>query len=168
VTAGDTLKWTRSLSDYPATTWTLTYTLVNSTTRITITASASGTDFAVTVSAATSSGYAAGTYDWRAQVSSGGEVYTVGTGRIKINPVWSAATDGRSQARRALEAIESVLEGRASSATAEYEIAGRRLKYIPIPELLQLRDRYKSEVAREERAAGIGLGGRMQVRFLNA
>ena len=168
MTAGDTLKWTRSLSDYPATTWTLTYTLVNSTTRITITASASGTDFAVTVSAATSSGYAAGTYDWRAQVSSGGEVYTVGTGRIKINPVWSAATDGRSQARRALEAIESVLEGRASSATAEYEIAGRRLKYIHIPELLQLRDRYKAQVLAEERAAGIGLGGRMQVRFLNA
>lgn len=166
VNAGDTIQWTKSLPHYPASAgWELAYELLKTSTRIAITAAASGDDHAVTVSATTSAAYTAGTYDWRAKVSKAGEVFTVGTGRITIQPVWSSASDRRSQARRTLEAIEAMLEGRASSAVAEYEIAGRRLKNYSIPDLLTLRDRYRADVVREDKAAGIGLGGRMYVRF---
>lgn len=170
IVAGDTAKWLKTLADYPASAgWALAYTLVNASQRYTFSAAVQGDDFLITVSAATTSGWAAGSYDFRGAVSQAGEVYTVSVGRIAVAAAFGAAIDARSQPRRTLEAIESTLEGRASSATAEYEIAGRKLKYIPIPELLQLRDRYRRDVAAEDAAEkvakGLGNPGRIYVRF---
>lgn len=171
VNAGDTVKWTKSLADYlPADSWVLTYTLINADSKITIVATTSGTDHLVSVATATSAAWTAGTYDYRAQVSKAGEVFTVGSGRMVVKPAYSPATlDNRSQVRKTLEAIEATLEGRATSSTAEYEIAGRKLKYIPIPELLQLRDRLRQDVAREDAATkiaqGMGNPNRIFVRF---
>lgn len=168
--AGDTARWLKSLADFPASAgWVLTYTLVNATQRITFNAAAQGDDHLVSVPAATTAAWVAGSYDWRASVSLAGEVYTVGSGRMAIAPAFGAAVDARSQARRALDAIEATLEGRASSSTAEYEIAGRRLKHIPVPELLQLRDRLRQDVRGEDAAAAVAAGlqrpGRVYVRF---
>ncbi len=171
VNAGDTWRWTRSLADYPASAgWALSYTLINASAKITVNASASGDDHAVTVAAATTSGYAAGTYDWRARVSRAGEVYTVGEGRLTVRNAFSAATfDARTHARKTLDAIEAVIEGRASSSTAEYTIAGRSLKHIPMADLLALRDKYRAEVLREDAAAAVAAGlpdrRRVFVRF---
>jgi hypothetical protein len=171
VNAGDTWRWTRSLADYPASAgWALSYTLINASAKITISASASGDDHAVTVAAATTAGYAAGTYDWRARVSKDGEVYTVGEGRITVRNAFAASTfDARSHARKTLDAIEAVIEGRASSAVAEYTIAGRSLKHIPVADLLALRDKYRAEVLREDAAAAVAAGlpdrRRVFVRF---
>jgi hypothetical protein len=171
VNAGDTWRWTRSLADYPASAgWALSYTLINASAKITVNASASGDDHAVTVAAATTAGYAAGTYDWRARVSKAGEVYTVGEGRLTVRNAFSAATfDARTHARKTLDAIEAVIEGRASSSTAEYTIAGRSLKHIPVADLLALRDKYRAEVLREDAAAAVAAGlpdrRRVFVRF---
>lgn len=171
VNAGDTWRWTRSLADYPASAgWALSYTLINASAKITISAAASGDDHAVTVAAATTATYAAGTYDWRARVSKAGEVYTVGEGRITVRNAYAASTfDARSHARKTLDAIEAVIEGRASSSTAEYQIAGRQLKYIPVPDLLALRDKYRAEVKREDAIAAVAAGlpdsRRVFVRF---
>ena len=67
VNAGDTVRWRRALADYPASAgWALTYTLLNAAGKITITASAQGDDHLVSVPAATSAGWAAGDYAWRA------------------------------------------------------------------------------------------------------
>ena len=171
ITPGDTIKWARALADYPANdSWVLTYELVNSAYRYTVTAAASGADHLVTIAAATSVGYVAGAYDWRARASKAGEVYTVGTGRVTIAKSFAAITDTRSQARRTLEAIEATLEGRSTSATAEYEIAGRKMKFIPVTDLLVLRDRYRVDVAREDAAtraaAGLSNPGRIYVRHV--
>jgi len=169
--AGDTWRWTRTLADYPASAgWALSYTLINAAAKITINATASGDDHAVTVAAATTAGYAAGTYDWRARVTRSGEVYTVGEGRLTVRNAYSAATfDARSHARKTLDAIEAVIENRASSAVAEYQIAGRQLKNIPVADLLALRDRYRAEVKREDAAAAVAAGlpdsRRVYVRF---
>lgn len=169
--AGDTIKWTRALPDYPANDgWSLVYTFINASAKFSATATASGSDHLVTLSAATSGALTAGAYDWRAQASKSGEVYTVASGRATVLPSFSADTlDNRTQARRALEAVESMLEGRASSATHRYEIAGRMLQNYPIPELLMLRDRLRQDVAREDAAAAMAAGraprGRIQVRF---
>lgn len=172
ITAGDTLKWTRTLADYPASdSWVLTYTFINAAAKLpAIVAAASGDDHAVTVAAATTGAYPAGWYDWRAVASKAGESYTVATGRAQVLPGFGVATlDARSDARQALEAIEATISGRATSATAEYEIAGRKLKYIPIPELLVLRDALRRDVAAEDAALGIANGRadnrRIYVRF---
>jgi hypothetical protein len=172
--AGDTWRWTRSLTDYPAGTWTLKYRFRNATLAgFEIVAGASGTDHDVNVAAATSAGYGAGTYTWTAWVEGGtSEKYTVGGGTMEVEPDYRAAAagamlDDRTHAKKMLDSIEAWLESK-DPAVAEYEIAGRRMKYIPIGELMQLRIRYRQEVAAQEAAKklarGQGVGRRIQFR----
>jgi hypothetical protein len=164
---GDTVKWARRLASYPASAgWALSYELLNAMHRYEIPATADGDAFRVVVSAQTSQSFAPGSYDWRARVTNADEVYTVASGRMTVAPSFGAAGDVRSHARRTLDAIEAVLEGRATSATAEYEINGRRLKYIPLNELHAMRSKYQREVAAEEGKSGPrGVSGRISVRF---
>ena len=168
--AGDTAKWLKTVTDYPASEgWALSYTLVSATARITFTATTAVDDYLVSVPAATTAAWAAGSYEWRAQVSKSGEVFTVSTGTITVQPVFSSAIDSRSHARKALANIEAYLENSANLTASMYEIAGRKLQRINLPELLALRDKYKGEVAREDAAANVARGlpdkRRVMVRF---
>jgi hypothetical protein len=176
--AGDTWKWTRSLDDYPATLWTLKYRFKHPTAAgFEITATASGADHSVTVTAATSAALAAGLYTWIGwvqDIATGLEKYTVDTGSLTIDPDYRTGTsaapvlDDRSHARKMLEAIEAWLESR-DLAVAEYEIAGRRMKYIPIAELIKMRSRYQLEVNAQANAdliaKGEGIGRKIQFRI---
>jgi hypothetical protein len=168
--AGDTAKWLKTLTDYPASEgWTLSYSLVSAANRINFSASASGDLYLVAVPAATTSVWVSGSYEWRAQVSKSGEVFTVATGSILVQPSFGSAVDNRSHARKALTNIEAYLENAGNLSAASYEIAGRKLQRINLPELLAMRDKYKGEVAREEAAANVGRGlpdrRRIMVRF---
>lgn len=171
--AGDTWKWTRTLADYPAGTWTLKYRFKNAAGGFEVVSTASGTDHLNTVTAATSAAIAAGTYNYIGWVESGSEKYTVESGSVTVSADYratsaAAALDDRSHARKMLAAIETWLETR-DPAVAEYEIAGRHMKYVPIAELLRLRSRYKNEVAAEDAAAalarGEGIGRKIQFRM---
>lgn len=168
--AGDTWEWTRDESDYPAGTWTLTYYLRNASAAYNVVATADGTTHSVSVPAATTAAYKPGRYDWIARVTAGTDSFTVGTGSLTVLPNLGAtgAQDGRTYARRVLDAIEAVLEGRASHDQASYSIGNRSLSRMSIAELMTFRDKFKAEVLKEERAARIaaGLGvGKIQVRF---
>lgn len=165
--AGMTWVWTKSIPDYPAQTWTLTYwfkQLAASGAKFSIVASASGADHSVAVAAATTASYTAGEYSWAAVASSGDEAYEVDKGTLTILPRYNAdaALDDRSHARKVLAAIEAVIEGRASKDQEEYTIANRSLKRTPIADLMSLRDKYRAEVYAEEQAdlARNGQGGR--------
>ena len=169
--AGDTAQWLKTLADYlPSDGWALGYTLINATAKITFAATASGDGFLVNVAATTTTAWEAGSYSWRAQVSKGAEVYTVGSGTMAVQASFSASTlDNRSFARVALANIEAYLKNGANLTAASYEIAGRKLQRISVPDLLALRDRYKGEVAREDAAARVAAGlpdnRRVMVRF---
>lgn len=172
--AGDTWQWTRSLADYAASSATLKYRFKSAAGGFEIVADASGDDYAVTVPAATSAGYAAGDYGWVAWVEVGSDKFTVGTGAATVLPDYratsaSTALDDRSHAAKVLAAIEAVIEGRAAKDQEAYEIAGRSLKRTPIADLLRLRQHYKSEVASEAAAEairrGTGSGRRIQFRL---
>lgn len=160
VTAGDTLIWKRSLADYVAPTWVLTYALINSLNKINITATNSGGDHLVTVAAATSATYAAGTYRWQSYVTSGSERHNIGTGEIVVKQNFAAEStiDTRSEAKTILDAINAVIAKRATLDQEEYTISGRSLKRTPIADLIVLRDKYaaiyKSEQAAEQLAQG--------------
>ena len=117
--AGDTWKWTRTLTDYPAGAWTLKYRFKNAAGGFELSATTSGSDHAISVSAANSALHSAGTYDWIAWVEGGSsEKYTVDSGVIQITPNYRAdsgglaALDDRSHARKMLAAIEAWLESR--------------------------------------------------------
>jgi len=173
--AGDTWRWTKSLADYPATSWTLKYRFKNAAGGFEITASTSGTDYSVTVAAATTAAYTAGVYSWLAWVEGGtSEKYSVDTGIATIDPDYrsgtaTAAYDDRTHARTVLDAIEAVIEGRASRDQESYEIAGRSLKRTPIADLLKMRQHYKAEVAAQDAAEkisnGLGTGRKIQFRI---
>lgn len=168
--AGDTAKWLKSIADYPATDgWSLSYVLVSAAQRITFTATANGSDYLVNASAATTAAWVAGSYAWRAQVSKSGEVFTVASGTIDVMPAFASAIDSRSHARKTLANIEAYMENAGNLSAASYEIAGRKLQRIPLPELMALRDKYKGEVAREDAANSVARGlpdrRRVMVRF---
>jgi hypothetical protein len=170
ITAGDTLTWQVSLPDYPANdAWVLSYALVNTANKYTINASAVGAEHLINVAATTSATYTAGEYQWQAYVTKAAQRITVGVGSIKILPNLAGAVSGfdtRSHVKKTLDAIESWLESK-NPAVSEYEIAGRRMRYIPIAELLKLRSQYKNELRAEEAAKSSGLKGRnkLQVRL---
>ena len=85
VTVGDTWEWKRSFSDYPASGgWSLSYSLLNSSDKITINASADGDDFVIDVPAATTAAYTAGVYGWFGHVTKATDRYKIGDGEIEV------------------------------------------------------------------------------------
>lgn len=173
--AGDTWKWTRTLADYPASSWTLKYRFKNAAGGFEIVSSASGDDHAVNHPAATTAGYTAGQYSWIAWVEGGSsEKYTVDQGTLELAADYrggaaTVALDDRSHARKVLAAIEAVIERRASQDQMRYTIEGRSLERTPITDLLKLRQKYQAAVAAEDAAAklagGVAPGGKIQFRF---
>lgn len=160
--AGDTATWLITLADYPASAgWSLEYTLINASGKVTFSSTAQGDSHLVRVLPATTGAWSAGAYAWQCRVKNGTDVFTIRSGSIEIlaNFAGLAASDQRSHAQKVLAALEAWIENR-DPAVAEYEIAGRRMKYIPITELLKLRDRYRREVRGQS-----GKSGRIYVRF---
>lgn len=156
--AGDFITWQKTLTDYPANAgWSLVYTLINGSTKLTINATASGADHLVSVAAATSASYAAGSYTWMARVTKATEIYTVDTGSLEVLPNLAALTtfDGRSHARIMVAAIEAAIQGRASSTQLEYEINGRRVRNLDPSDLIKWLSFYRAEVAKEAQAETI-------------
>jgi hypothetical protein len=176
IIAGDTLNFTTAVADYPASEgWALTHRLIPrvSGTPIELTSAADDEDpnlHRTQATAAVTALWTAGDYSWVAYAVKDDERYTVGQGAIEIlaDPGEAAALDLRSHALKMLEAIETWLESR-DPRVAEYEIAGRRMKYTPTADLIALRDRYRREVRSEEDAArinaGLGARNKLQVRI---
>lgn len=173
VVAGDTLTWQRSLADYPASTWTLKYRLINSAGKFDITAAASGTDHLITVSSTTSATYTAGNYTWTAWVEKTGERVTIGAGTITVKPNIAALTtlDARTDAAKIVDQLMTAYKEYTASNghVAEYEINGRRMKYRSSAEILEQINFWKAQLAAEKRAerinAGLNGGGKVLVRF---
>lgn len=173
VVAGDTLTWKRTLADYPAGTWTLKYRLINAAGKIDITATADGTDHLVSVAPATSAAYTAGDYTWTAWVEKTGSRVTVGSGTIIVKPDIAAlnALDARTDAARIVDQLMAAYQSYTTSNghVAEYEIAGRRMKYRSAAEILEQLNFWEARVIAEKKAeriaAGLGAGNRILVRF---
>ena len=172
--AGDTIKWDVTISDYKASDgWSLTYEVKSKTANLsTITASADGDDFTVTVAASASASYSPGEYYYNAFVTKGSERYRVDEGAVTIEKDFqdSGNYDNRSHPEIVLDAIEAVLENRASKDQESYTIAGRSLARTSIPDLLVMRDRYKAEVVQAKRAdriaRGLGSSATIKTRFI--
>ena len=171
--AGDTVKWTKSLPDYlPADGWALSYALVRDGSQETITATDNGDGtHAVTIAAATTAAYTVGMYSWQAYVTKTNERYLADSGALEVLADFASQTtghDGRSLVKQTLDALESVILGRASSDQLSISIQGRSLSRITPDELLRWRDLYRAEYAAEkqrDKIANGDAGGRLLVRF---
>jgi hypothetical protein len=163
--AGDFIAWKRTDlgTDYPPASYALTYSarLDSAGTEIAITASESGDDYLIEVASATSAAWTVGFYTWQAYITrtSDSARITISTGRFEILANRDAATtDPRTHARKMLTLIEALLEGRAVSDVDQYEIAGRSLRKMNIRELQEWRNRYRAELAAEDRRIRLAAG----------
>jgi hypothetical protein len=183
IRAGDTVKWRDDPTtdvfgnDIKSDSWTLKYYLRTNTASeghiATGTAYGSGWEF--TISSSDSEGFDAGTWYFQAIADDTSEKITLGSGRLIVEAALEysgtpGAFDGRSQAKKDLEAVQlairTLLNG---GAVQEYKIGNRNLKRYDLADLIQLEGRLKAEVKREEQAElmanGLGNPRNMFVRF---
>ena len=152
--AGDRAAWSYPVGAYAG--YTLAYCLTGPAAFEIPVTEAAGV-FTAALSSAITRALAPGQYIWILTATKNGERDTLAQGVVDVDPDIAGVTapiDLRTHARRVLDAIESVLEGRASSDAAQITIANRHIVKTPLPELLTLRDRYKAEVTREDALTG--------------
>jgi hypothetical protein len=173
---GDFWAWKRiDLStDYPTASYSLSYefNLVDGSTaaNFTLTATESNDEYLIETSNTTS--YTAGEYNWVAYItrSSDSARIKLTEGFTEIQENYATTTSSvRSHAKKVLDAIEAVIENRATMDQSSMSIAGRSLSRLTIDELLQFRDRYKAEYLKEVKKARIknrkDSGNTIKVRF---
>jgi hypothetical protein len=174
-TAGETVIWSKSLDDYSGSDgWALDYYFRGAGSFDVSAAAQADGSFLATV--APDAVEAAGRYYWQGWVSKGGEKHVVANGECEVKPGLAGdvdAYDGRSNAKKILDAIDALLAGKASLDQQEYTISdgdsSRTLRRIPPGELLELRKTYARIVARERRRERVRRGGTLmsnvKVRF---
>ena len=169
--AGDTLTWKDAQTKdslgnvIQSSTWTLTYALRGAV-NVTLTASADGTGWQTTASstqtASLNTGLANVTIYWQAYVTNGSNRITLGSGQSTCKPnltLMTAGYDGRTQAQKDLDAVTAEITARLNGgASIEYTIVTRSLKKEPMSSLLQIQNRLKYLVMKEQRAADIANG----------
>ncbi|WP_068310464.1 hypothetical protein [Polycladidibacter hongkongensis] len=160
VRAGDFTAWRRDdlAQDFSPADFTLSYvgTLAgDAPARIAFTAAAVEGGFFVRLGADETGAWTPGVYQWAAFITRDrdGARKSVGGGRLKVLPDLAngAPQDLRSHNRRMLAQIEALLEGRALSGVASYEIAGRKLTRLSPKELAEWHTHYRKLVKSEER-----------------
>jgi len=137
-------------------------------------ATADNLEFEIEVASATTATWAAGTYSAFALVTLSGERKTVHIGEVTIlaNPGTATTFDVRSDAKQTLDALRTALKTYATNSQghiAEYEIAGRRMKFRSSAEIIE-QIRYwerivADETVAERLAAGLSSGRKVYTRF---
>jgi len=173
--AGDSIAWTLSLPEYPASAgWALKYRLLWPTgTAVAINSSAAGDDHAVSLAATDTAAWAAGKATLLAWVEKGIERITLKQPLVDVLPNLAAASvyDGRSQAVKALADAKAALAAYMAAGqthVAEYDIGGRRMKFRTSAEIIDLINYYERETAGEralQAALQGGSPGRVLTRF---
>lgn len=173
IIAGDRAMWKRTDlgSDYPSSAYTLAYSARSegvTSYELSITTTASGLDYLVQISQATTANWIPGRYQWQAYIvrTSDSERVTVGTGvfEVKANADKSDA-DTRSHARITLTNLETAIQALSSKTSSSYTINGRSMTYADLTELEGLRAQYESKVRAEDRKTNGTGGGKLVVRF---
>ena len=167
IISGDTLEIEISLPDYSSATYDIwialrgidVIDLKTGQSGVTVTPESDGS-FTVSVTATQTGTWTAGEYWYGiyAGKTAWAERYKIYDGIVTIKPDLAAVAstyDGRTHAKICLDAIEAVLESRATLDQMSYQIAGRRLDKTPVSDLLQLRNYYRVEVLQEKKKENI-------------
>ncbi|MBA3034825.1 MAG: hypothetical protein KKF85_03440 [Gammaproteobacteria bacterium] len=173
--AGDSVSWEADLPAYPASAgWALKYRMLwAGGAAVAISTAAAGDLHAVSLAASATTDWTAGAATLLSWVEKGAERVTLDQQAVAILPNLQAAEtfDGRSQAVKGLADAEAALAAYVAGGkvhVAEYDIAGRRMKFRTATEITDLIAHYKREVANERALAALlhgGTPGRVHVRF---
>lgn len=166
--AGDSLYLSLLLPTFVAEGWSLSFIFSSATEKLaTVETTTEGSNYVLSVPAATTADWT-GTVFYFGRLSLGSEVQTVYTGQIEVKPNPAVAGfDNRTHVKKVLDAIEAVIENRASTDQMSYSIAGRSLSRLGIEQLLYFRDEYRRMYAIEQKKSGHSLGksSLIKVRF---
>ena len=140
--------------------------------QFTLTATETANDYIIEIPSATTAGYTANAYIYYVFITrtSDSQRIAVDNGRAELVEDFSDSNaDVRSHAKTVLDAIEAVIENRASQDQMSYSIAGRSLSRMSIDDLMKFRDRYYSEYQEEIKKSRIknkqDSGNLVKVRF---
>lgn len=176
VTAGNTVVWTKDLSDWPASTYTLTYYLRGpASIDIVATQLTEVSDIhKISKSSLITALWVPGKYRWQSFASLGSTRYPVAEGEIVIHedPASSKRTfETKSINLRILEKLEKTMEENAGRSAKAYQIeaAGRQFTFQTYEELIMAVEKFRAFVKQEEDAKkimrGEGTGKNIFVRF---
>ncbi|MGC0371845.1 MAG: hypothetical protein DGJ47_000546 [Rickettsiaceae bacterium] len=145
----------------------LNYILCNSNNQYQIKADYIGGCYHIKLTSPETLIYAPGTYWWQCFYGTEQDMQMLASGEVIIKPnfVQIESYDGRSHARKVLDALESTLEGKATRDQLSYSIAGRSLSRMSPVELLEWRDKYKAEETMLKRKSGQDRSQLIKVRF---
>jgi hypothetical protein len=171
--AGDTVQWTKTLADYPATLWDLSYVLNGAEgVKKDIVVTDSGNSFACKLPATKTKDYTAGMYQLISSVTDGTDRYSLEPIIVTVLPDKAAATtgtDARSQYQQELDAINAALLDYASNPAEEVTVNGRMVRISSIVQLKAYRNDLRSLLAKEKRREnqkrGNKAGGAYKIRF---
>ena len=144
--AGDTVEWSCSIASYPASDgWVLSYSFFGAGI-FSVTASSENDIFKILIDSATSANYPSGDYSYVAYVVKNGVRKEINTGFLTIKPDFttiSTLSDQRTHVKKVLDALEAVIEDRATQNDLSYSIAGRSISKMSLDELIKARSTYK-------------------------
>lgn len=153
--AGDSVSWSDSLADYSSIDgWVLKYAL-RGPHEIDIEATGTGTDHDVVLVRADTEDYLPGEYAWVAYVENVTDRVTLATGTLNVQPDLVAGSAAPSHAKKMLDAIQAVLEKKASKLQSEYTVDGNMLKFMTYDELIKAMNFYGRLYRREQEKAGL-------------
>lgn len=170
--AGDSVAWSKTLADYSAAEYTLTYR-ARGAGSFDITCTADGTDFLAELTTAQTAALPDGDYWIIGTVSNGTDVKTIYAANIRILPNFETLTaghDGRSHALKVRDSLRAMMEGTAIDPVMAYTIFGERnVQLVPMADRIKALAHYESLVRQEENQAAIDSGdigaGKIYMRF---
>ncbi len=172
ITTGLSALWTIEAPGYPAGDgWVIEFAMLNASSQIIVNSVNEDGVHTMRLSGTDTSMYVAGNYFYQQVAKKGSDAYLIETGSIEVKPYFATAAlqDTRPHVKRVLDAIEAVIEKKASTDQKRYVIAGRELERYAFAELLDLRAKYKAEwmnwQRNERRKKGLPAGGRLLVSF---
>lgn len=152
ILAGATLQWEESIDNYTASeTCTLKYTFINSSNKYTISSAPEDPIFTFDISSTVTANYAAGDYAYQKYIEDENGIHIIGEGRITVKPFFAGQTtfDDRSHAEKMLEAIEALLENRATVLQSSMTFKNRALQYLTFDELIKAKNYYENIILQE-------------------
>jgi hypothetical protein len=166
IVVGDFIQWRRTdlSDDYPNTLYTANYVAriaQGGSSEIQLPSTVYGEDYLFTVDSETSTDFNVGYYHWQLEIiriSDGNRIVIERGSFTAIADLDVNGADPRSHAEIMVDKIQTILEGKADSDVSSYSINGRSLTKFSPSELLEWRDYYKKEFAKEKRAEMVALG----------
>lgn len=170
--AGDTITFDITQEDTngkynPLDGWTAMVIFYNSQDTYHFSATTAGDVYLFT--AITNNSWVPGKYQVILRFTKDTEVNTLFLGEIRILPdPYASPVDDRSHVKKVLDAIEAVIEGRATRSEKEYTLGDKKLVSMTHEELFKAWNRYKFLYKQELQAKGLEpIGNQVKVRFVS-